>query len=156
VSPLPTSLGRGLLAGAAGTTGLNVATYLDNAVRGRPPSEVPAKAAGRLADQAGVDLGDGDAAEQRREGAGALLGFATGVGAGALWGALHPALRRLPRPVAATVVGLGTMAASDASNVALGTAGDPREWPASSWLADLLPHLVYGAVTVVALDAFER
>jgi hypothetical protein len=32
------SLAPGLLAGAAGTTGLHAATYLDMAVRGRPAS----------------------------------------------------------------------------------------------------------------------
>jgi hypothetical protein len=35
------TLARGLLAGAAGTLALNVTTYLDMAVRGRPASQAP-------------------------------------------------------------------------------------------------------------------
>ena len=39
------------------------------------------------------------------------------------------------------------MAATDAGNVALGLT-DPREWSASDWLSDLVPHLAYGAGVV--------
>src|SRR5438270_564056 len=51
-----TQAGRGLLAGAAGTVALNVATYMDMAVRARPSSAVPAKVAASLAEGAGIDL----------------------------------------------------------------------------------------------------
>jgi len=73
----------GAAAGAAGTTALNAATYLDMAVRGRPPSTLPDEMAGRLADRLGLDLGDGEAARHRRSALGALLGPAAGVGIGA-------------------------------------------------------------------------
>jgi hypothetical protein len=33
---------------------------------------------------------------------------------------------------------------------------DPRSWSASDWLADALPHLVYGTVTAWTLRAMER
>jgi hypothetical protein len=35
--------------------------------------------------------------------------------------------------------------------VALGVT-DPRTWPASSWLSDLLPHLAYGVVTAAVWE----
>ncbi|MCP9968874.1 hypothetical protein LUX57_29935 [Actinomadura madurae] len=45
-------LTRGLAAGAAGTTALNLVTYLDMAVRGRPASSTPEQSVERLADVA--------------------------------------------------------------------------------------------------------
>lgn len=29
---------------------------------------------------------------------------------------------------------------------------DPRTWPASPWVADIVPHLAYGAATAAVLD----
>jgi hypothetical protein len=33
-------------------------------------------------------------------------------------------------------------------------ATDPRSWGASGWIADIVPHVIYGLVTVIAYDAF--
>lgn len=81
---------RGVVAGAIGTLVLNVATYLGVTVRGRPTSQVPMKAAGRVTDAAGVDLGSGEQAKHRRSGLGALFGHATGLGIGAAYGSSAP------------------------------------------------------------------
>jgi hypothetical protein len=148
------ALAHGLVAGAAGTTALNVATYLDMAVRGRPSSAVPARAAERFAARLGLGFGDGEPAEPRKEAVGALLGYGAGVGVGAACGLAQPLLRRLPRPLAATVVGLGTMAVTDTANAVLGTT-DPREWSAADWASDVVPHLVFGAATAAALDLLD-
>ncbi len=32
---------------------------------------------------------------------------------------------------------------------------DPRTWPASSWAAELVPHLAYGTVTAPVLDRLD-
>ena len=53
----------GLVAGAAGTVALNVATYADMSLRGRASSSVPAKTAGKIAARAGVDLAPAAPAE---------------------------------------------------------------------------------------------
>ena len=144
---------RSLAAGAVGTELLNVATYLDMAIRGRGSSSVPEDDVQALLDAAGLRLGDDqEAAANRRTALGTLLGYATGAGVAVAYGAVRPALRRLPRPVAAAIVGLGAMAATDASSVALGTT-DPAAWSPQDWLADLLPHLAYGFGVVVASDA---
>jgi hypothetical protein len=37
--------------------------------------------------------------------------------------------------------------------VATDATSDPREWPASSWIADLVRHLAYGFVTAVSAEA---
>jgi hypothetical protein len=149
-------LSDGLLAGAAGTALLNAVTYLDIAARARPPSSVPDADVEALADLAGVSLGgDEETVSARRSGIGALLGYVTGFGIGALYGLCSPAFTRLPRPLSAALVGAGAMAATDASSAALGTT-DPRTWGATDWVADLVPHLAYGAGVVATYDAIRR
>jgi hypothetical protein len=49
-------LGYGVAAGAAGVTALNAITYLDMAVRARPPSGTPAQAVEQLAQKAGAPI----------------------------------------------------------------------------------------------------
>ena len=44
------------------------------------------------------------------------------------------------------------MAASDGPVALLGI-GDPRRWTATDWLADVVPHLVYGVTTHATLAA---
>ncbi|WP_329085066.1 hypothetical protein [Streptosporangium sp. NBC_01469] len=144
------SLTAGILAGAAGTTALDLAGYLDMTVRGRPASGLPAQAAGKLADRAGTDLGSGETADSRREGLGALLGYATGLGVGALYGLLAED-RRVPLPVAALGLSAMAMTASVVPLAALGLT-DPRDWSASSWVSDIVPHLAYGLTAAVVYD----
>ncbi|WP_433256805.1 hypothetical protein ACQPYK_18555 [Streptosporangium sp. CA-135522] len=148
------SLQAGIFAGAAGTTALDIVTYLDMAVRGRPASGLPAEAAGELTGRAGVDLGSGEAGQSRRQGVGALLGYAAGVGVGALYG-LVVRDRRLPLPVAALGLSTAAMVAGDVPLTALGLT-DPREWEASSWIADIVPHLAYGLTSAVVYRRLTR
>ena len=145
----------GTIAGAAGTMALDIMTYGDMLLRGRPASGVPAKVAGILAGKAGIDLAVGGTAEQaesRRSALGALLGYGTGIGLGALYGLLRPRLADVPPPVAGVALGLTAMAASDVPIVASG-ASDPRTWGAAGWLSDLIPHLVYGLVMAAVFEA---
>ncbi len=148
----------GIVAGAAGTVALNVATYADMALRGRSASSVPSQMAGILADRAGLDLsaGKGGAAgeqvENRKSGLGALLGYVTGLGVGGAYGLLSPVLRWLPRSLAGAAVGLAAMATSDVPIARLGVS-DPATWSRADWAADLIPHLAYGLVTVSTYDA---
>lgn len=149
---MPHALTLGLAAGAVGTVALNVTTYLDMAARGRGSSEMPAKAAGKLADEAHVSLGEGDTAENRQEGLGALLGYVAGLGVGAAYGLVRSKVD-VPVPVAALLLGAGAMAGSDAPMTALGLT-NPKEWPASSWVSDIVPHLVYGIAAAAAYELF--
>ncbi len=154
---------RGMAAGAVGTVALNVATYADMLLRGRGPSDVPTKVAGKLADEASVDLGatsESDAssdaeqkASNRRNALGALLGYVTGVGVGAAYGFVHRWVGS-PRPaVSGVVLGAAAMAGSDGPATMLGIT-DPRRWRAKGWAADIGPHIAYGMVTAVAYQAF--
>ncbi|MGY0006834.1 hypothetical protein [Micromonospora sp. I033] len=133
----------GAIAGAVGSAALNIVTYLDMTLRGRPASSTPEQTAGKFADAAHVDLGTAEKAGNRRTGLGAVIGYGTGVAAGALFGLLA-ARRRIPLPVAVGLLGGGVMATSDGSIAALGIS-DPRTWRKADWLSDVVPHLAYGA-----------
>jgi pimeloyl-ACP methyl ester carboxylesterase len=143
-------LWKGLAAGAVGTELLNITTYLDMALRGRGASSVPEQDVDKLLDRVGVSLDD----DNRKGAVATLLGYATGASIGTTYAMLRPALRWLPTPVAAAAVGLGAMAATDASSAALGTT-DPRTWSATDWLSDIIPHLAYGAGVVLTYDALD-
>lgn len=160
------SLLAGMAAGAVGTTALNVVTYLDVLIRARPSSGVPAKAAAKMTEKAGIDLsgkpGEGppspDEAKQqeqtRQSALGALMGYATGIGIGAVYGLIRPRLGEPPVAVTGTALGLGAMAGSDVPSTAMGVT-DPRTWGASGWMADIVPHLAYGVVTALAYEALD-
>lgn len=148
----------GIAAGAAGTTALNVVGYLDMAVRARPASSTPAETVRRTEQLLGVTLSgkdrNSDHAANRRSAAGALLGIASGLGVGAVYGLVAPRLGRAPL----ILLGVGAGAAAN-----VGTTGpmavlgvtDPRTWPVSSWISDLVPHLAYGLVTAAVWDLME-
>jgi len=145
----------GAAAGAAGTTALNAATYVDMVIRGRPASDTPQRSVEAIAEQTGLRVpGTGQTRDNRLTGLGALSGLATGVAVGVAFGGLRAAGLR-PRPViGAGLVGLAAMVATDASMVRLGVT-DPRSWSAADWLADLIPHLAYGTVVATVLDAVD-
>jgi len=147
---------RGAIAGAAGTIALDLTTYGDMLVRGRGASSVPARMAGVLAGRLGISPlspdTSGDKADNRREAAGALLGYTTGVGIGVLYSLIHRQQREGTSPLAGVAVGLSAMAASDIP-IALAGVSDPATWSTTDWLSDIIPHLVYGLVTVAVYKA---
>jgi hypothetical protein len=147
----------GTAAGAVGTVALNMTTYADMAVRGRPSSSVPAEVAGKLAGRAGIDLSgegfDEETVQNRKSGLGALSGYVVGLGVGTVYGLIRPALGDVSKPVAGAWLGLAAMAGSDVPAAALGVT-DPTQWSANSWVSDIVPHMVYGLATAVAYDAF--
>ena len=146
-----TGMTSGLLAGAAGATALNAVTYAVQAVRGTPSSATPDQAAQAVVESAGAEVpGSPDERQNRLEGLGPLSGYGVGLGVGALAGALRASTVKVPFVVAVAAVGLGAMAVSDTVMTALGIT-DPRSWTPSSVLNDAVPHLAYGAVTVLAL-----
>ncbi len=147
---------HGAVAGAAGTTALNAATYLDMALRARPASSTPERTVERGAQLLGVSLPDDEDEKQAREtGLGSLLGAVAGVGTGAALGALrggtgHPS-GRVGTAAAAWVL---VMLVGNGPMTVLGVT-DPRSWRAVDWAADVLPHLAYATVATATLDALE-
>lgn len=141
----------GALAGAVGTLALEAVTYLDMAVRGRPPSDLPATMAGRAAESLGVPLGAEPRAGHRRTALGAIGGHGTGVGLGAAYGLVVRRPHGASLAVAGSVLGATAMAGANLPAVAGGVT-DPRRWGLAGWLADLVPHAAYGFVTAACLD----
>jgi uncharacterized membrane protein len=147
-----TFIKRGLLAGAAGTSVLNAATYLDMAWRGRAASDSPEQTVEGLSDRVGVEVpGRGDDQSNRLEALGALSGLGTGMGIGVVASWLRAQGFRLSRVGESVLIGAGAMALTDGSMAALGVS-DPHTWTAGEWAADAVPHLLYGAATTAALD----
>jgi hypothetical protein len=150
---------RGALAGAAGTTALNAATYADMAVRGRGTSSAPQDLVEAVAGKANFSIpGPGEQHDNRVAGLGPLAGTAVGVAVGAVGGVLHRALHKvglsLPAPIAVLGLAAAAMSLSDVPLKLLGIS-DPKDWSAKDWAADVGPHLVYGLVTYSALSAMD-
>jgi hypothetical protein len=152
----------GAAAGAVGTVALDITTYLDMAIRGRPASDVPARTAVRLASVVGADLEpSGQAispeaeqqAHSRQSGVGALLGYTAGLGVGAAYGLIRPSLGQAPIALSGIALGAAAMAAGDLPPI-LAQATNPREWGTSGWVSDIVPHLAYGFFTALAYEAF--
>jgi hypothetical protein len=144
-------VGWGVIAGAAGATGLNIVTYLDQAIRARPATDTPGQTVEALAGAIGAEVPGGpEQRANRLEGLGPLAGLGVGLGVGAMAGAARAVGLRLPGPLAAVAIGLGAMTISDLTMTAL-KISDPRSWTAASVASDALPHLAYGAVTALVL-----
>ncbi|WP_433282395.1 hypothetical protein ACQPZA_17675 [Pseudonocardia xinjiangensis] len=136
-----TGLARGAVAGAAGTTARGATTYLGGAVRGRAagPETLrnPWERTGTLS------------------AAGPLAATATGVAIGSAAGVLRAAGLRLPTVIGGPLLGLAAMAAAGGPLTAW-RISDPRTWSTTDWVADVVPHLVYGVATHATLVAVSR
>lgn len=144
---------RGVVAGAVGTTALNAATQLDMAVRGRPASDAPQQVVTALAERSGVAVpGSRRRRADRIAGLGPLSGTLTGLAVGGVGGVLRAAGLRLPALVGGSLMGAAAMAAADGP-LALLRISDPRRWSSTDWVADVVPHLVYGVSTHATIIA---
>lgn len=79
-------------------------------------------------------------------------GALRGLGIGAVYGLVRPALGDVSRLRAGVVLGLAATAGSDVPATGLGVT-DPREWGLNAWVSGLVPHLAYGLTTAIAHDA---
>jgi uncharacterized membrane protein len=146
-------LARGLVAGATGTTASNAVTQLDMAARGRPAGKTSEQVVARPAERGGITIpGPPRARDRGLAGWGPLAGTLVGVAVGGVAGWLRSAGLRLPAPVGGALLGAVAMAASDGPVALLGVA-DPRRWTTTDWVADVVPHLVYGVTTHATLAA---
>jgi len=147
---------RGAAAGAAGTTALNAVTYLDMVLRGRGTSSTPEDTVEKLSDKIHVPVpGEGDERVNRVSGLGALTGIVSGVGIGGLLGVARAAGWRPGILAGSTAATLGALLGTNGPMTALGIT-DPRTWPPSSWVSDVVPHLAYGVVTACVVAGLDR
>jgi hypothetical protein len=132
---------------------LNAVTYLDMAVRGRPASSTPEESVKKLAAATGVTIpGDAEHRGNRISALGPLLGLGTGIAVGGVLGVARAAGWAPGRIVGAVVAGGAALVAANAPMVMLKVT-DVRTWSVSDWVSDLVPHLAYGAVAFLTLEA---
>ncbi len=152
---------RGMVAGAMGTVALNIATYVDMAARGRSSSSAPSQMVDKIVKQIHLPLSpqgvgaQDETAQNRESGLGALLGYVNGLGTGMIYGSVRSQFDEIPAPLAAALVGLTAMVASDVPLVTMQLT-NPKTWGLSGWLSDAIPHLIYGIVTVATYEALSR
>ena len=147
---------RGAAAGAAGSSALNAATYLDMVVRGRGTSSTPEQTVEALAQKAHVSIpGDEEKRSNRVQGLGPITGLVAGVGVGVVVGLVRAAGYRSQPLVGTLLTTLGVLVVANGPMTVLGIT-DPRTWSATDWASDIVPHLAYGAVVKTTMDAFDR
>jgi hypothetical protein len=155
ISPLGWAL-RGAAAGAAGTTALDVVTYLDMTIRGRGASSTPEQTVEKLAEKAHLSIpGEGSTRENRVQALGALTGLVSGIGFGTLVGLARISGFRVSPAVGTALTTAGVLLATNGPMTVLGIT-DPRTWSRTDWISDLMPHLAYGVVVTTTLDALAR
>jgi hypothetical protein len=156
---MPTLIARavqGFAAGCVGLVALEITSYVDQYVRGRPASDSPTKLGAALGEKLGLDLGVGETRMNRASSLGPLAGYWDGLLLGAAWSVLAADDASLVNGTA--LLAAAATAGSNGPLIALGVT-DPRDWSRDDWLSDLVPHLAYGlatAATIAALRAASR
>lgn len=143
-------LSSGLIAGAAGTAALNIVTYADMAFRGRPASRLPSEVAQRLLAKVGAT--SAATSDERADGAGALLGYASGL----TYGLVYASFRRARpewRPGAADVGVLAGISATGETVATILGLTNPRRWGLEGWMMTAVPRLTYA---LTAITVFQR
>ena len=114
---------------------------------------------GEQGDQHQGEQGDQHQGEQpgpRERAVGAMSGYAIGLGLGMAYALVRARAGAVDAPrVAFGGIALAAlaMASSDVPAVATGATTNPRDWPLSAWLADVLPHAAYGLVTALVTES---
>ncbi|MDX3854326.1 hypothetical protein [Streptomyces sp. AK02-01A] len=140
----------------AGTTALDMTSYLDMALRGRPASTTPEVTVERLSEKSRILVpGSGEKRQNRIAGLGPLTGLAAGVTMGALMGVARSAGWRPGFLADGVVATIGALIGTNGPMTVLGVT-DPRTWAAKDWVADVVPHLAYAVMTVTVLDGLDR
>jgi len=142
------AIGRGLVAGAAGTAAMTVSSTLEARLRGRAPSSAPARATTKVL---GITAFDSELAEARFNDL-AHWGYGTG------WGVLRGLLALTPmRPRTATALHGGAVWGSAQITLpALEIAPPSIFWGAKEIAIDAFHHAVYAAATGLAYQLIER
>jgi hypothetical protein len=148
VKRLADAIGRGLLAGAAGTAAMTVSSTLEARLRGREPSTAPAKAATKAL---GIEAFEDDEAYGRFSN---LVHWGYGTG----WGVARGLLRLVGfGPRAATAAHLAAIWGSALYTLPKLDAAPPvTEWGAEEVAIDVVHHLVYVSAAAAAFELLER
>jgi hypothetical protein len=142
---LATAIGRGLVAGFAGTAAMTVSSTLEARLRRRAPSTAPARATAKML---GIREFDSDLAQARWNDL-SHWGYGTG------WGVLRGLMGATPMsPRAATLAhGAAIYGAAQVTLPALEIAPPSIFWGAKEIAIDAFHHAVYAAATGAAYRA---
>jgi hypothetical protein len=141
---LAIAIGKGLLAGLAGTAAMTLSSTLEAKLRGRAPSSAPARATAKVL---GIKEFEGSVAKARFNDV-AHWGYGTG------WGILRGLLAAAGMtPRAATVAhGAAIYGAAQVTLPALEIAPPAVFWPKEEIAIDAFHHAVYAAATGAAYE----
>jgi hypothetical protein len=142
---LATAIGRGLVAGIAGTAAMTVSSTLEARLRRRAPSTAPARATAKML---GIREFDSDLAQARWNDL-SHWGYGTG------WGVVRGLLGATPMSSRAATVahGAAIYGAAQVSLPALEIVPPSIFWGAKEVAIDALHHAVYATATGVAYEA---
>jgi hypothetical protein len=151
VKVLPTvanSIGRGLVAGFAGTAAMTVSSTLEAKLRGRAPSSAPARATAKML---GIKEFDDDIAKAR-------FNDLSHWGYGTSWGALRGLLGAtgIPSKAATVAHGAAIYGAAQVTLPALEIAPPSVFWGKQEVAIDAFHHLVYATATGIAYELISR
>ena len=137
---------RGAAAGLAGTAAMTLSSTLEAKLRGRPPSDAPARAAGNVL-----------RVEPRDEEGKSRFSNLVHWGYGTTWGIARGLLDRLGlSPGRATAAHLGAVWGAEAVMLpVLGVAPPVWKWGGTELAVDLLHHGVYAGTTGIAYEALS-
>jgi hypothetical protein len=148
VSTLATNVGKGILAGVAGTAAMTVSSTLEQHLRGRAASTAPADATAKVL---GIAEFASPAAKNRFSN---LVHWGYGTG----WGVVHGLLDTIGlRPAAATLAhGAAIWGNEQVMLPVLDVAPPVFMWPREEVAIDAWHHAVYAAATGVAYELIDR
>jgi hypothetical protein len=148
MTKLADSIGRGLVAGFAGTAAMTASSTLEAKLRRRAPSSAPARATTKVL---GIKEFEDDIAEARFNDL-SHWGYGTG------WGVVHGLLAALGLSERAATVahGAAIYGAAQVTLPALDIAPPAVFWPKREIAIDALHHTVYAAATGLAYRLIER
>jgi hypothetical protein len=138
------SIGKGLVAGFAGTAAMTISSTLEARLRGRAPSSTPARAVAKVL---GITSFEDALAEARFND---LCHWGTGTGWGAVRGLLDAAGLR-PR-TATAMHGAAVWGSAQVTLPALDIAPPSVFWPKEEIAIDALHHTVYTLATGIAYE----
>ena len=148
IGSIPASIGKGLVAGLAGTAAMTVSSTVEAKLRGRPASSAPARATAKVL---GIKEFDGPLAQARFND---LSHWGYGTGWGVVRGLLSAAGLR---PRAATAAhGAAIYGAAQVTLPALEIAPPVVFWPKQEIAIDAFHHAVYAAATGLAYALIDR
>jgi hypothetical protein len=148
IGSIPASIGKGLVAGLAGTAAMTVSSTVEARLRGRPASSAPARATAKML---GIKEFDGPLAEARFNDL-SHWGYGTG------WGIVRGLLATAGlRPRAATAAhGAAIYGAAQVTLPALEIAPPVVFWPKREIAIDAFHHAVYAAATGLAYALIDH